>query len=136
MQITSALWVDEIRKHEDGRVDLLGLFEDIYLDEVPVTLESLSVFIDLEIAPEDRGRPHAIELRLTDDAGKPVQEPTKIRFSVPTEAEFPRPSAQLDLSLFQITFRRFGSHTLDILVDGAPARSLYLGVHGTRDRDG
>lgn len=134
MQITSALWVDEIRKHGDGRVDLLGLFEDIYLDEVPVTLESLSVFIDMEISPKDRGRPHTLELRLTDDTGKPVQDPTTVRFSVPAESEFPRPTAQLDLSLFQITLRRFGPHALEILIDGFPARRLYLGVHGREGR--
>lgn len=133
MQITSALFVDEIRKHDDGRVDLLGLFEDIYFEQVPVTLESLSLFVDMEITSADAGRPHVLELRLSAPSGELVQPPTKVRFAIPPEDALSRPTAQLDLSLFQLTFRQYGPHFLEILADDVPARRLYLGIQPRDD---
>jgi|GEM_PF-2380360 hypothetical protein len=129
MQVACALLIDEIRKHPDGRVDLLGLFEDIYLDSVPVTLESLSVFLDLEVAPEDKGKEHSLELSVTDPDGMVSGEVTRVRFGIPPAEEFPRESAQLDLALFEVPFHRFGPHAVEIRTGGRLLRRLPLFVH-------
>lgn len=128
MTVTAALLVDEIRKHDDGRVDLIGLFEDIYLPELPVTLESLQIFVDLEIDDSDRGERCELELRVIDPDGAPLQDPSRIRFPVPTRAQYPRASAQLDLALFQVPFRRTGPHEIQVRVAGNLVRRIPLHV--------
>jgi len=129
MQVLCALLIDEIRKHPDGRVDLLGLYEDIYLDQISVTLESISLFVDLEIYPEDKGREHSLELRVTDPDGTVVGDTTRIRFAVPPGDDFPRESAQLDLAMFNIALHRYGPHSVEIAAGGKLLRRLPLFVH-------
>lgn len=128
MEVTAALLVDEIKKHPDGRVDLLGLFEDIYVGSVPFALDNLSLFLDLELAPEDRGRKHVMEVHLLDADAGPVQPARIIKFDVPAEDDYPRSTAQLDLIFPSVTFRRFGVHHLDIVLDGRRARRVYLSI--------
>lgn len=123
MRVNSALVVDEIRLQDDGRVDLLGLREDLYFDAVPVILQSLSLFVELEIAAEDRGRKHVLELRLIDEDGR-VSQATPVSFEIPFD--YDRPIAHMDPTLFEVTFHRFGPHYLDLIADGVPARRIYL----------
>jgi hypothetical protein len=128
MEVTSALIVEEVKKHEDGRVDLLGLFEDIYVEHVPVVVDGLTLFLDLELAPEDKGRQHAMELRLIDAEGRVVQPPTKIAFDVPGDDLYPRATAQLDLDFPDVTFKSFGAHHLEVFLNGRRARRVYLSI--------
>ena len=128
MEVTAALLVDEVKKHEDGRVDLLGLFEDIYVESVPFRLDNLSLFLDLEIAPEDKGRKHVLEVRLLDAVGNQVQPAQIIRFDVPDADDYPRSTAQLDLIFPNVPFLRFGIHHLDVILDGKRARRVYLSI--------
>ena len=127
MRVTAALVVDEIRMQEEsGTVDLLGLREDLYFDSVPVVLQSLSLFVELEIAPEDHGRKHVLELRLIDEDGR-IAHTTPIRFDIPQG--YPKPVAHLDPTLFEVTFHRFGPHYLDLIANGALDRRVYVNVH-------
>jgi hypothetical protein len=134
VEVTSALIVEEIRKHPDGRVDLLGLFEDFYVTGVPVAIEIFMLFLDLELHPDDKGRPHVLELRLIDPDGRPVGPARPIRFDVPADADYPRSTAQLDLPFGDVTFTAFGPHRLEVVIDGRVARRLYLGVRPQQQR--
>ena len=134
MQVAAALLVDEVRKHPEGGVDLLGLFEDIYFDEVPVTLESISVFIDLALSDADKGIQHSLEFLLVDPQGNAQQEPTRIRFAVPPAREFPRDSAQLDMALFTLTFHSFGTYWIEVRDNGELLRRIPLYVHSKADQ--
>jgi len=137
MQVITALLLDEVRKHPDGRVDLLGLFEDIYFDEVPITLESISLFVDLLLDDADKGRQHTILFALRDEDGKALQEPTRVRFGVPPADQFPRSTAQLDMALFNVTFQRFGPHYIEIATEGgAVLRRIPMYVDSSLRRGG
>jgi hypothetical protein len=128
--VLNALLVDEIRKHPSGQVDLIGLYEDIYLDQVPSTLENIQLFMDLELAPADRGKRHQIEVRILHPVTKEiVGQPLTIRFEVPEAAQFARNTAQLDLSFFDITFPTLGQYTIEIHWAGEVQRRLPLYVY-------
>lgn len=133
MQVITALLVDEVRKHETGGVDLIGLFEDIYLDEVPVKLESISLYVDLLLEPADKGAAHTLDFALVTPEGKPANESTKIRFAVPSNNEFPRDSAQLDLVLFEQTLETFGTYHVEIRKDERVLRRVPLHVSAKTD---
>lgn len=127
MQIVTALVVDEIRDsaHEEGRVDLIGLREDLYFDELPVILERMTLFIEVQLSADDRGRRHGLGFRLTDHVDKTLKE-IPINFTIPEN--FPRMTAPLDPTLFELTFERYGPHYLDLFLDGEHQRRIYLNI--------
>jgi hypothetical protein len=125
LRVLNALIVDLIQQQDDGRVDLLGLREDYYFDAVPVMLNSMTLFIELEVSAEDRGKNHALLFRLIDETGTALKE-FPLRFTLPPD--HPRPVAPLDPTLFEVPFAQFGMHFLDILVDGEHSRRLFLHV--------
>jgi hypothetical protein len=125
LRVLTALVIDDIQQHDDGRVDLLGLREDYYFDTIPVMLTSMTLFLELEIGPEDRGRPHELLFRLVEGSGRALKE-FPVRFTIPLD--HPRPVAPMDPTLFEVPFEQFGPHYLDILVDGEHARRLFLSI--------
>ena len=128
MQVLTAIPVDEVKKHPDGRVDLLGLYEDIYFDRVPFTFDALSLFVDLRFEPEDQGRRHVLEFRIADEDGTLIHETTRARFEVPAGDALPRSTAQLDMAFFDVTFHRFGPHAIEIWLGDTLLRTVSLYV--------
>lgn len=125
MRVANALIVDEIRDRPDGSVDLVGLREDLYFDTLPVILERLTLFIELEVGQSDRGASHKIEIRISGPDGVLIAA-APIKFTLPVN--FPRPLAPLDPTLFDTTFKAFGPHALDIFVGGDFSRRVFLTV--------
>jgi hypothetical protein len=125
MRLTNALIVDEIRDTESGTVDLIGLREDLYFDALPVVLERLTLFLELQIAPDDRGIKQSLLFRLSDPNGKLLKE-VPLSFTIPDG--YNRPVAPLDPTLFEIPFEQWGWHFLDIFTTTEHARRLYLNV--------
>lgn len=127
MTILNALLIDGLKRHPDGRVDLLGLYEDIHLPNLPAAIESLSIFVDLAFDPDERGNPMALALHLLDPDGNCVHQ-SSVKFTVPTVEQYPRDTAQLDLALFTPTFHAHGPHRLEIRHDETLLRSLPLHI--------
>jgi len=121
--LNSALVVDEIRESEDGRVDLIGLREELYFDALPVLLERLCLFLDFAVTRDDRGRRHELEIRVLDPDEELVQS-APIRFRLPPD--YSRPTAPLDPTLFEVPFKRFGLHAVEIRIGDAIVRRLPL----------
>jgi hypothetical protein len=125
LRVLTALVIDGIEQHDDGRVDLLGLREDYYFDAVPVMLTSMTLFIELEIGTDDRGKRHHLLFRLVEGSGRALKE-FPVQFTLPPD--HPRPVAPMDPTLFELPFERFGPHYLDILVNGEHSRRVFLNV--------
>ncbi|GAB4461285.1 MAG: hypothetical protein OHK0029_26380 [Armatimonadaceae bacterium] len=126
MRVLNALVIDEIRDREDGGIDLIGLREDLYFDAVPVILEALSLFVELEVAPADRGKRHTLEFRLIEaDTGRTMHT-ASLQFMVPPD--HPRPLAPLDPTLFELPFESFGAHFVELHVNSELHRRVYLNI--------
>jgi hypothetical protein len=127
MKVLNALLVDRLQRHPDGRVDLLGLFEDIHLPTLPTALDSISVFVDLGFDTDERGAGQSLTLELRDPDGQSIHQ-SVVKFTVPTFDQYPRETAQLDLALFKPTFRTHGPHSLEIRHDDKILRALALHI--------
>ena len=125
MQILTALVVDEIRENEEGRVDLIGLRDILYFDAMPVILEKLSLFLELEVDGADRGKRHMIEIRVIDPDGHMLKG-IPIRFTLPLEHE--GRTGPLDPTLFEVPFHRFGPHAVAIRIGEKVERHLSLRI--------
>lgn len=126
MRVLNALVVDEIRDRDDGGIDLIGLREDLYFDAVPVMLEALTLFVEVAIFPEDRGKSHTLEFRLVEAETGRVAKEIPLKFAIPLDHQ--RPTAPLDPTLFELPFERFGTHFLDIITDGEEDRRIILSI--------
>jgi len=125
--ILNALLIDTLARHSDGRVDLLGLFEDIHFPSLPATYESLSIFVDLAFDAEERGTRKSVDLVLVAPDGTESHR-TSVKFEIPTAAQYPRETAQLDLTLFHPTLETYGNHAIEIREDDLVLRSVPLRV--------
>ena len=130
MTVLNALLIDSMVRHPDGRVDLVGLFEDIHFPSLPSTYESLSLFVDLQFAEPERGERKAVDLVLRSPDGGEAHR-TTVKFEIPTLAQYPRDTAQLDLTLFHPTFTHYGNHCIEIreqetMLQRIPLRVLAL----------
>lgn len=126
MRVLNALVVDEIQDRDDGGINLIGLREDLFFDAMPVILEALTLFVEVAIFPEDRGKPHSLEFRFIEAETGRVTKEIPLKFSIPLDHM--RPTAPLDPTLFEIPFERFGAHFLDIMVDGEHDRRIVLNI--------
>jgi hypothetical protein len=126
VKLHSALIVDEIQEREDGSVDLLGLREDLFFESLPVILERLSLFVELEPEAGELGVRYQMDLRVTDPDGKAIAA-SPIRFTLP--ADYPRPTAPLDPTIFEVPFHQYGPHHVEIGLGGETVRSIRLNVY-------
>jgi len=127
LNVLNAMLVDRLQRHPDGRVDLLGLYEDIHLPTLPTALDSISVFVDLGFDASERGAAQSLTLELRDPDGKSIHQ-SVVKFTVPTFEQYPRETAQLDLALFKPTFHSHGPHALEILHEDNVLRTLALHI--------
>jgi hypothetical protein len=133
MNLLNAHLVDEIRKHPTGQVDLIGLYEDIYLEYIPATLENIQIFLDLGLEVADKGKKHKIEMTLLyhpeeKATGAEVGKPLNISFDVPSATDFSRDTAQLDLAFFDVTLPSYGRYFIEVSLDSVLQRRLPLFV--------
>jgi hypothetical protein len=126
VRVLNALVVDEIQDREDGGIDLIGLREDLFFDAVPVVLEALTLFVEVAVYPEDRGKPHGLDFRLIEGETGRVLKEVPLKFSIPLDHQ--RATAPLDPTLFELPFERFGVHFLDIMTDGEHDRRIVLNI--------
>ena len=110
MTISCAVFVDGVRQGENG-IDLCGLSEGFGFPSLPVTLEKMPLFLNLELEEADRGKSCRLEFHLLSPGGQALDSPNWLDFTLPTDDE--AVTAKL-LPTLDLTFHNFGIHTLEI----------------------
>ena len=128
MELLTAVLAHEAKISEVGTVDLLGLFEDVYTDEMPLTLPHFCVFLDMEFVPADLGQSHIIGFRLLDGGGRPVCPPVGVQIDAPRHDPKPRKVMHHTQNFHDTVFRSAGTHHLDVVYRGQTLRRLHLNI--------
>lgn len=74
MQIKLALLADYANVTAEGKLNILGIFDRITVQSLPVTHPQMHLILRLESHSVERGRTHEIEIRLHDPDGQTVFE--------------------------------------------------------------
>lgn len=74
MQVTLALLADYANVTADGKLNILGIFDRIGVNEIPAVHPQMHLILRLEAHPAERDRPHDVEIRLYDPDGQTVFE--------------------------------------------------------------
>ena len=124
MTISTAVFVDSVRQRDDGGLDLCGLTEGFGFPSLPVTLEEVPLFLNLEIDEQDRAQKCRIAFHLLTPSGQQVDSENRLEFTLPGDDV---PTAKL-LPALNLTFHHFGIHTLEIRRDDLVLQRLHLSI--------
>lgn len=122
MTISCAVFVDGVRQGESG-IDLCGLSEGFGFPSLPVILEKMPLFLNLELDDDDRGKACRLEFHLLSPKGQALDSPNWLDFTLPTDEE--TVTAKL-LPTLDLTFHSFGIHTLEIRYEETILQRLRL----------
>ena len=126
VKVPLAVLCDAANVSREGKLNILGVFSDLWARQFPCTHPSLTLVVGLEATYTERGE-HTVDLRLVDADGGEL-----LKLDGQVNVQSPRPGrpifTQAILQLNNISFPKPGTYTLDILVT-SPRAERPLEVH-------
>ena len=128
MHVQYVALCDQVILGNDGRPSLIGVFNDLQVAAIPFTLPRVAFAARILFTREEAGRPHKVEVLMTDPAGKEIGRPGG-------EVSLPQMPAGLDsvavdlplqFDLFSVTTA--GRYTFLLHIDDAPSAAVQLSV--------
>ena len=107
-----------------GKLNLLGAFDTIYLTDVPAVHPQCAIVLRLRLDRSQHGE-HAITLHLIDEDGQHVIKPLDGRFRV-GGGTGATATSNLILNLQGLQLKRFGELAFHLHIDGKAMASLPL----------
>lgn len=129
MHVQYVALCDQIILANDGRPSLIGVFNHLTVPALPFTLPRLAFAGRLLFTSDETGRPHQVEVVITDPAGTELARPGG-------EVSLPQAPAGIDsvavdlpmqFDLFQVDAP--GRYTFLLKVGGADTAAVQLMVH-------
>jgi hypothetical protein len=119
---------DQVILGNDGRPSLIGLFNDLQVATIPFTLPRVAFAARILFTREEAGKPHAVEVVMTDPSGKEIGRPGgEVSLpAMPAGLDSVAVDLPLQFDLFQIPAA--GRYTFLLHVDGAPAAGVQLSI--------
>ena len=128
MHVQYVALCDQVILGNDGRPSLIGVFNDLQVGAIPFTLPRVAFAARILFTREEAGRPHKVEVLMTDPGGKEIGRPGG-------EVSLPQMPAGLDsvavdlplqFDLFNVTTA--GRYTFLLHIDGTPSAAVQLNV--------
>ena len=118
---------------QNGRLSILGSFDDITGSQFPLTLPQAVVVIRLRFWPFE-SRKHSIRLYLTDPDGRQVMAPVEAEASLTPAVEDQSSAYNIILHVRDVRFHNPGEHTVDFYLNGKLEGRLPFRVHCSSTR--
>lgn len=119
---------DHIQDVRTGKNSLIGIFHNVGTPGFPSRHPKMSLVMQLEASPMDRGKSRHIEVRLVDEDG---QELMKLQGDIDVPSDTPVDQAIPMVVAFELNgveFKGPGRHRFDIFVDGDPKNEVTFSV--------
>jgi hypothetical protein len=127
MQLLLALVCDEAGLNQEGKLDVHGVFNDLYAPGFPAKQDRMVLALVVEWDRQDQGR-HRFQVDLVDEDGKPTLSVEGYSDVDPRPADRPPPRTRLVMPLEEVVFPRPGAYTFRLTMKGKKFQgpSLYL----------
>ncbi|NIP82146.1 MAG: hypothetical protein GWM90_24160 [Gemmatimonadetes bacterium] len=124
MKLVLSLACEDARQRPDGRLDFVGVFDELQAPGFPAAQDRMTVVFIMEWAPEQRGR-HEFRADLVDSEQRKV---LTIEGHTDVAPEGGRPRTQLLMPLERVIFPHEGEYRFVLTVGDAtvPAFSLFV----------
>lgn len=127
MQLLLALVCDDAGLNSEGKLDVHGVFNDLYAPGFPAKQDHMVLVVVVEWDRQDEGR-YRFRVDLEDDAGKPTLSVDGYSDVDRRPPHRPPPRTRLVMPLEDVVFPRPGAYTFRIRIKGQTLRGpdLYL----------
>lgn len=126
MDIVLSLLADAANITNNGKLNLLGVFQSVCAKEVPVPLPLFYIVINLRADSHDKGTHHTYALQLKDADLRSVYETDDQPFSIPADTLMPFAEVGMIIAVHALIFPVFGHYQFHILIDGVQRREIDL----------
>jgi len=127
MKVALALLADYANVSQEGKLNILGIFDRINAQNVPATHPQMQLIITLEADRVEADREHKVEIELIDaDGNKLFSIGGNLKFSPPPPGEKVRLNHIMQLN--NLRFDHFGSYEFKILINNMLAGEVPLSV--------
>src|SRR5690242_10644495 len=113
MNLTVALLADAANSSDNGKLNMLGVFQNLFTPTVPVGCTGCLVIL-LRADPMERGTRQNVKIELVDADGKTWAEMENIQVIVPDVANVLTPDANLIVHLAGLVLPQFGMYDFKI----------------------
>jgi hypothetical protein len=128
MKVKLAVVADAANVSQEGKLNIMGIFEAIRSPTIPARHAQLTVVVCLEADPSERGRSYTLDMDLMDEDGKSIQKLPSLSFTAPSE-ETPRPMMiRAIATVTDLIFPKYGDYTLSIIVDNHFLENVRIGL--------
>jgi hypothetical protein len=123
MEVTLALLADYANVSQEGKLNVMGVFNRIWAKKFPAVHPEMRLVFRLEVGPAERGAEKLIEVKLLDADGNVVQH-LKGHFAVPAESARPTIETAQILTFATVRFEKPGDYAFHILVGGDEKKTV------------
>lgn len=128
MKVSLAVIADYANLSQEGKLNILGIFDRVHVRAFPGGLPQAFLVVRLVAALEELGTQHRLRFRLTDPDGRHLSE-LSIELAVPHEGFAETRAIDLILPAApMLIFEREGPHELAVAIDEADQHRIKLTV--------
>ena len=110
---------------QNGKLNLLGAFNVIYVRSLPTVHPSCAVAIRIRFEPIESGR-HPFRLNIIDDDGRQIAPNLEGSIDVRETADGTAPAANLILTIQGLSIQRIGTYQFNFALDGRQVSQVPL----------
>ncbi len=128
MEVTLAVLADFGSVQPDGKLNIVGVFQEINPPVMPFILPLMFLVVAFETSADEIGTEQAIQFRLIDSEGTATLELDQM-MTVPQPPRPGRVFLQGVIGLHGTRFERAGDYQFSVLVNGVEKRSIPFRVN-------
>ena len=128
MRVKLAVFADCANVTHDGKLNIMGVFQNIYAPQTPCRHHDMIIVIVVEAPGHMRGTEHLALVTITDPDGKRVGEFGPMPFAINPNDVSNAPQSNLLLRVQNLDLPQFGPYEVDIHLDGEKKETLALTV--------
>lgn len=126
MDVELAVVADAANVSQEGKLNILGVFDTIWAREFPVRHASMVFVLRVRADFTDQGT-HQLQVRLMDADGKQLFK-AEGPLQLPTAAPGRSSKPQIIIGLNGVTFDKPGDYSFEVMVDGRHLKSVPLSL--------
>jgi len=128
IKIPLAVIADSANVSREGKLNILGIFQNIGANTVPATHPQISLILTFQGERGDASSEHPLKIQMVSADGEVmINIETRLRFNIPPSGEHTVLTHQI-FQFANITFKRFGTYDLNIFVNNEVRKTVSLNV--------
>lgn len=107
-----------------GKLNVLGIFQNIYLNKIPGSILKFSIISSISVL--DPSKPFTIDIKIIDSKGDPVKIEKPLSFPFKPQEGNKDNKINLLIDMVNLQFNFFGKYEIEISVDNKKIGSSFL----------